>query len=138
MALKYKLNGRIIFHGNLPHQEVSRYMAESHVFCITSLSEGGTTTVVMEALQHGLPTIALDHCGFSTVINESCGIKIPISSRSQIIQHLAEQIDVLASNEELRYSLALGAQERSKIFSWDAKMEQLNRIYESAASSTSH
>ena len=134
LATELGIESKVHFHGYMEHGKALEMMKQCHIFCHTSIKEGGTGTVVLEALQNGLPIIALDHCGHAAVIDASCGIKIPISSRSQIIQHLAEQIDLLASNEELRYSLVLGALERSKFFSWDAKMEQLNRIYESAVS----
>lgn len=107
-------------------------MSTSHVFCITSVRED-TSTVVFEAFRYGLPIIALDHCGFATVINETCGIKIPINSRSQVIGDYARHLDYLATHEEERRQLSQGALERCRDFTWDAKMVVLNELYGKAA-----
>lgn len=138
LTSKLGIEDKVTFLGYREHNTIIDLMRRCHVLCHTSIKEGGTATVILEALQSGLPVIALDHCGQAAVINESCGYKVPIRSRRQIIKDITEQIDFLANNEDIRHSLAIGAIQRSKEFSWDAKMQQLNRIYESAASSTSH
>ena len=101
--------------------------------CITSIHEGGTSTVTLEALQNGLPIVALNHCGYATIIDETCGIKLPVQSQKKISAQLAAVLDQLAEDEERRMSLARGAIERGKIFTWDAKMQVLNRVYAEAA-----
>lgn len=121
------------YHGFIPHCKVASVMSSCHVMCITSIHEGGTTSICLEALQGGLPIVALDHCGFASVIDETCGIKIPIQSQAEISAQLAKALDRLAEDEDLRLRLAHGAYERSKDFTWDAKMQVLNRVYAEAA-----
>lgn len=135
LAAKLRIETKVTFHGYTEHSKTLNTMQKSHVFCHTSIKEGGTGTVILEALQCGLPIIALDHCGQAAVIDESCGFKIPIRSRQQIIENIAEKLDFLANNEDFRFSLAVGALNRSKLFSWNAKMQQLNHIYEAASKS---
>ncbi len=130
MAKSLGLNKSVTFHGFVPRDEAFRIMSTSHAFCITSIRED-TSTVVFEAFRYGLPIIALDHCGFSTVIDDTCGIKIPIRTKSQVISDYARHLDYLAANEHIRLKLSSGALERCKQFSWDAKMETLNKIYAS-------
>lgn len=91
---------------------------------------GGTATVTLEALCCGLPLVALNHCGFASVIDDSCGIRIPILSRQQIVADFAAAFDRLATDESYRYSLACGSLQRSRIFSWEEKIAHLNNIYE--------
>lgn len=107
-------------------------MLQCHVMCITSIHEGGTPNICVEALQNGLPIIALDHCGFATVVDDTCGIKIPIQSQRKMSAALAQELDRLAEDEDLRQRLAQGALERSKSFTWEAKMELLNEVYAEA------
>ena len=121
------------FNGFIPHAEIYRVMRTCHVMCITSIHEGGTPNITVEALQGGLPIVALDHCGFASVIDDTCGIKIPIQSQAEISVQLAKALDRLAEDEDLRLRLAHGAYERSKDFTWDAKMQVLNRVYAEAA-----
>lgn len=133
LSQKLGLGTKVIFHGFVPREEAFRIMGSSHVFCITSVRED-TSTVVFEAFRYGLPIIAMDHCGFSSVIDETCGIKIPIISRNQVVGEYARHLDYLASHEEVRASLSHGALERCKLFTWGAKMDILNHIYEKAIS----
>lgn len=131
MAHKLGLDDVVTFHGFVPREEAFRIMGTSHVFCITSVRED-TSTVVFEAFRYGLPIIALDHCGFSAVIDETSGIKIPIHSRKQVLADYARHLDYLAAHEDERKRLSDGALERCKQFTWEAKMETLNAIYASA------
>ena len=118
----------IIWYGWVERQKAIEIMKNCHIFCITSLSDL-TSTVLLEALSYGLPVIALDHCGFSNVITEKCGIKIPIHSKKHVIQGLSEAMKKLYSDENLRLNLAKGALERSGNFSWVGKVNTLNTIY---------
>lgn len=122
------LDDVVTFHGFVPREDAFRIMSSSHVFCITSVRED-TSTVVFEAFRYGLPIIALDHCGFSTVIDETSGIKIPINSRKQVIADYAHHLDDLATHEDRRQLLSQGALARCQQFTWDAKMKVLNRLY---------
>lgn len=131
LSRRLGLGKLVTFHGFVPRDEAFRIMSSSHVFCITSVRED-TSTVVFEAFRYGLPIVALDHCGFSAVINETCGVKIPIRSRRQVIRDYARHIDFLASHEDERRRLSAGALKRCLDFTWDAKMEVLNGIYERA------
>ncbi len=132
LADKLQVKSMVHFRGFIPHSEVISVMKSCHLMCITSIHEGGTPNIVMEALMGGLPIVALDHCGYSTVVNDTCGIKIPIQSQSEISVQLAEALDKLAEDEDLRFRLAHGAIERSKEFTWDGKMHVLNQVYAEA------
>ena len=132
LAHKLGLENIVTFHGFVPREEAFRIMSSSHVFCITSVRED-TSTVVFEAFRYGLPIIAMDHCGFSTVINETCGIKIPINSRNQVISDYARHLDYLATHEGERQQLSTGALARCQQFTWESKMSALNILYQEAA-----
>lgn len=132
LAEKLGVAEKVHFHGYIEHNEVASFMASCHVFCITSIQEGGTPTVALEALQNGLPMITLNHCAYASVVDSTCGYTIPISSRKQIIEDIAKHLDTLAQNESLRTELARGALKRSRNFTWESKMVTLNKIYEVA------
>ena len=131
LAQKMGVEDCVIFHGFVSREKSFRIMAESHVFCITSVRED-TSTVVFEAFRYGLPIVALDHCGFAAVIDESSGIKIPIKSKKQVIRDYALNLDFLAANEDVRQRLAAGALRRCLDFTWEAKMKVINEIYSQA------
>lgn len=124
-----KLNvNNIVWHGWIKRNEALDIMQKCHAFCITSLSDL-TSTVTLEALSLGLPTITLDHCGFSNVITEECGFKIKIDNHKQVVSDIARAIDVLINNEEKRRHMAIAARNRSLDYSWEKKAEVINAIY---------
>lgn len=126
---------RIIFYGKVGHEAVQSIIASCHAACITSVRDD-TSTVTLEYLQHGLPVIALNHCGFGSVINETCGMRIPVDTPpNAIIRSIAEALDTLAANEHLRNTLSSGAIARAGEFSWDKRMVQLHSIYEACSAS---
>lgn len=134
LAAKLGVADKVIFHGFVEREESFRIMSSSHAFCITSVRDD-TPTVLFEAFRYALPVIAIDHAGFGAVLDDTCGCKIPVQSAAQVIQDYARHIDFLASHEEERCRLAQGALDICQKYTWDAKMELLNRIYAEAAES---
>ncbi|MBR5523506.1 MAG: glycosyltransferase family 4 protein [Akkermansia sp.] len=132
LAHKLGVADMVTFHGFVPREQAFHIMGTSHVFCITSIRED-TSTVVFEAFRYGLPIVVLDHCGFSTAIDESSGIKIPIQSKKQVIADYARHLDYLATHEDKRRELSSGALKRCSKFTWEEKMKMLNDIYYKAS-----
>lgn len=116
------------WYGWMDREKSIEIMKKAHVLCITSIKDL-TSTVTLEALSLGLPIIAIDHCGFSNVINSNCGIKIPISKPSKLQMLFSESINMLYLKENYRQKLCKGALDRSKDFSWKKKVNKLNEIY---------
>ncbi|MBQ2380710.1 MAG: glycosyltransferase [Akkermansia sp.] len=129
LAQRLQIENNVIFKGEKKHDDVLSIMSQCHLLCISSIKEGGTGTVALEALQNGLPIVCLNHCGYSTVVNENTGIKIPITNHNQIAKDFAAAFDYLYENEELRYKMALNCLKQSKIYSWDEKIKKLCSIY---------
>lgn len=117
-----------VWHGWLPRGKALEIMKSGHVFCITSISDL-TSTVTLEALSFGLPIVCLDHCGFSNVVTEECGIKIPVTSPLKAAADFALALGKLYSDEEYRQRLSTGAIKRSADYNWDKKTENLNSVY---------
>ena len=122
----------IIWHGWVERSKAITIMKDSHAFIITSMCDL-TSTVILEALSFGLPVVTMDHCGFSNVINESCGIKIPVTNKSQITDELGNAIIKIEKDEEYRKQLSKGAILRAKDFAWEEKAMTLDNIYKQIA-----
>ncbi len=116
------------FHGWLPRAEALQRMRHGHVMLITSLRDL-TSTATVEALAMGLPVVCLDHCGFAEVVDESCGIKIPVTTPRDVVAGIAAAIAELERDEEKRRKLAWGALRRARTFSWERKASAVNEIY---------
>lgn len=118
----------IIWHGWVERTEALKIMSGCHVFCITSVTDL-TSTVLLEALSFGLPIITLDLFGFSNVVTDACGIKIPVQSKSQVVRDMAAAIDKMAEDESLRMRMAQAALDRAQDFTWEEKAKQISQLY---------
>mgnify|MGYP002346376996 FL=1 len=116
------------WRGWLERKDALSIMQTGHVFCITSISDL-TSTVTLEALSCGLPIICLDHCGFSDVVTQDCGIKIPVSYPAKASKDFAIALERLYSDEEYRSQLSKGAILRAADFSWEKKIDMVNNVY---------
>jgi glycosyltransferase involved in cell wall biosynthesis len=114
----------------VPRSKAVQLIHQAHVFVITSLKDL-TSTVLLEALFQGVPVVCPDHCGFSHVVTEECGMKLPIININQFVEELRQRLVQLATDEPLRRRLAAGAMRRSRDFDWGNKVKQLNEIYDS-------
>jgi len=128
-AISNGVNDKCYWHGWLKHKESIEIMKTGDLFCITSISDL-TSTVTIEALSCGLPIICLDHCGFSYVVNEKCGIKVQVKSYKKAVFDFAHNINLIGLREDIRYELSRGALKRAKDFKWDKKIDKINNIYD--------
>lgn len=127
LAKKKKINN-VVWHGWVERSEALKIMKKCHLLCITSIADL-TSTVLLEALSLGLPVIALNHCGFANVIEESCGIKIDINTKKQVVNDYAQAIGKLYNDESYRRMLSQGAFARAQDFSWNKKIDIIRSIY---------
>lgn len=130
ISRKLGIDQSCMWYGWLDRTRALEIMQTGHVFCITSISDL-TSTVTLEALSCGLPIICLDHCGFSHVINQDCGIKIPVTSPRKASSEFAVALEKMFYDEQYRQRLSAGATKRASDFSWEKKIETLNSIYSS-------
>lgn len=127
-AVRSGVASRVRFHGWLERARALEIMGEAHAMLITSLRDL-TASVTIEALALGLPVICLDHCGFADVIDEDCGIRIPVDSPARVSEGIAHAIERLAADEGYRRQLANGAITRAKDFEWQRKASVVDGIY---------
>ncbi len=128
LAGELGIAGRCKWHGRLTRDRALTVMEAGHLFVITSLKDL-TSTVLLEALSLGLPVICPDHCGFSDVVDSSCGHKLPVKSPEGLIHAYNETIEILAGDEQQRQKLANGALRRAGVFSWEKKQVELEAVY---------
>lgn len=123
MAHRLGLDNLITWHGWLPKEEAIKVVDDADIFVITSLRDL-TSTVLLEALSLGKPVVCLDHCGFSDVVDESCGIKIPIGKPKEVVEGFAEAIRRMV-DPSLRERLSLGASRKASEYAWSKKRASL-------------
>ena len=122
------ISNKCIFHGMVDRDKVLEVMTGSHLMLITSLRDL-TSAVTVESISMALPVICLDHSGFSDVIDDTCGIKIPLTNFNQVTSDISNAVKKLALDNSYREMLSIGAMKRAESFSWDKKVQDLNNIY---------
>ncbi len=134
-SMKYKkkadileIEDKIIWHGQVHHDDVNLLMRQSDLFLFTSIMEG-TSTVIMEALQNGLPVICFDTCGMSAVVNDSVGYKVPLSNPTQSVRDFSERIKYLYNHREDLVIMSRNCFVRANELSWDNKTIKLIDYY---------
>jgi glycosyltransferase involved in cell wall biosynthesis len=118
-----------MFHGVVNHDEVLKLMGQSDLFFFTSIMEG-TSTVVMEAVQNGLPVLCFDTCGMSNVITDDVGMKVPLSTPNQSVKDFAEKIEYLYAHREVLARMSENCKKRAEELSWENKAKQMVGLYE--------
>lgn len=128
LAKTLEIEHLLYWHGHLPLNEALEIMGSADILFFTSLAEA-TSTVVMEALQNGLPVLCHDTCGFGDVIDSTCGIKIPVISLGKSILYFSTEIFNIINNPEIINILSRGAIQKSKFYLWDIKGNKIKNIY---------
>ncbi|CAN5451961.1 hypothetical protein BH10PLA1_BH10PLA1_10990 [soil metagenome] len=129
VASEAGVTGMIRWKGKLSRDAAMAEMTKADALVFTSLSEGAPY-VVLEALSMGLPVLCHDACGMAVAVDHTSGIKVPLIDPATSIRGFSAAIARLADDPiELR-RLSNGAVRRATELTWDAKVEQICRVYD--------
>ncbi len=129
MATRLGIDKNCTWHGWLPRRnDAVCIMEQADALVFPSLQEG-FPTVVLEALSKGLAVICFDHCGMADAVNDSCGIKIPVTTPKRAIRGFAEAVERLAADRDELKRLSTGALIRAGEYSWQSRASQMLNIY---------
>lgn len=102
LILDLDLQDRVIMTGYLNKEEQLRYLQNSSVYAMTSISEG-LPMVLLEAMSFGIPCIAYKtESGVCDIINETNGFIIENRNSKDYL----EKLELLLSDFELRQKMA--------------------------------
>ena len=102
---------RIVFTGYIDHQQLPGYYAMADFAVLPSTIEEAAGLTVIEAISMHLPLITTTMGGIPEYADDSCALMI--NNDSQLIDHLAEAMDEMSQNDELRMRLKDGAVKKS-------------------------
>jgi glycosyltransferase involved in cell wall biosynthesis len=120
------LDGRVLFTGRVPYQDIPAYYAASDVFVMTSVTEV-RPLAILEAMAAGLPVVALDAPGAAdTVTSGTDGLLAPYDADAFVaaLQSLLESAD-------LRRRLGEQARITARQYSIFTTTRRLSEIYAS-------
>ena len=122
-----ELGVRASFKGWMSHADAQRCYATADVFVLLSAMDL-TTNVVFESLSQGLPVMCLDHHGYSYIVDDTCGFKIPVRSAQQIREDITRLLASLSSDRARLAPMRDAAVARARQFTWDANTARINAL----------
>jgi len=128
--------GKVHFASWQSHAELADLLATQDCLVLPTLLESGGA-VLLEAMAAGLPVIATDWGGPAEYVDETCGILVPPDSRDSLVAGLADAMQRLALNPELRRQMGqAGSSKIERFYTWDAKIERIIDFYREAVRTT--
>lgn len=131
LAERLGLDEKITWHKKQPRQTVLEMFSRADIHVLSSLLEAHST-VLWEAMAHGVPTVAFDHCGMHDSICEKCGVRVPIQNDQQMVRDLAVNLELLIADREKVMQLKKGAHACARQNSWAIRREKWNQYYDLA------
>jgi glycosyltransferase involved in cell wall biosynthesis len=128
-AEKLGVADRVTFKDGIRRHDVELLYASHDVFCFPSFREpaGG---VLYEAMRHGLPVIAADRGGPASIIDETSGVRVPVTEPTQFAEAISRELRRFAQSPALGMHLGAGA--RAKVLReglWASKADKLFALY---------
>jgi glycosyltransferase involved in cell wall biosynthesis len=111
------------------HGEIGEIMRSADVFVFPSIRELGAG-VVVEAMACGCAPVVVDYGAPRALVTESCGIRVPLGSKRELVDGFAAALEALTEDPERRARLGEAAHRRAmRHFSWDAKAMRMLEVY---------
>lgn len=79
-----------------------------------------------------MPVICFNACRQSGVVNETIGVKIPLTNNERVAVDFSNAIRRLYNNTDELKQMSINCNQRQKEISWDGKAKTMVGIYEKA------
>lgn len=123
------VGNKILWHGFVEQKTLWSLYKKVDVFVFPSLKEP-TGGAMIEAMSMGLPVICIDYGGPADIVTEECAIKIPLGTRSQIVEALSNAIREFSENPSKRKTMGNMAWKRIKEnYTWDIAVNKMINLY---------
>jgi len=132
IASRLGISDRVEFLGEVPYNQMPALYLSADAFIFTSIRDAFGSQV-LEAMASGLPIIALNHQGVGAFVQDSAGIKVPVTFPRETVTKLAQAIRMIASSAELRNRMGRAAWEFARTQTWSQRALVMARYYEEVA-----
>lgn len=136
LAQDLGVGDRVKLWGRLPREQTLQRLGECHVLVHPSLHDSGGW-VCMEGMAAGRPILCLNLGGPAVQVTPETGIRVAAHTPDQAVQDLAMAMRQLANDPDLRMRMGqAGRKLVHESHSWQAKGENLARLYQEVVSQT--
>jgi glycosyltransferase involved in cell wall biosynthesis len=128
-ALKLGVQARVDFAGQVAREALPALYAAADALVFPALRDSGGSAL-LEAMSKGLPVVCLDWAGPGEMVDETCGVKIPVTNPADTVRELAAAFHRLHTEPARRAQLGANAAGRARRdFTWAAKRAVLEATY---------
>ncbi|HWQ59945.1 MAG TPA: glycosyltransferase family 4 protein [Candidatus Fimivivens sp.] len=125
LAAECGVTERVDFRGLVPHDGTPAVYRECDIFCLPSLNEGMSNTV-LEAIASGLPIVATVTGGTEELVTDGeNGFFVKTGSA----EDLSEKLVKLVSDAELRTRMGSESRTRAESMSWNTVAKRYEDVY---------
>lgn len=125
---EFGLEDRVIYRGRVSWMEVKQEYLNSDAFLFTSLRDSFGMQLI-EAMGLALPIITLDHQGAKDFVPQKAGIKVPVTSPTEVVKGLAQAIQYMFEHPQERLQMGRVGYEFAKTESWKQKAIRMSQLY---------
>ena len=118
----------IEFAGFRPRVNVLAAVARARVLAFPSLRDSGGM-VLLEAMELGVPVVALDHGGPGEIVTDGAGVKIRPEGSGAVVRALARAMIDVASDPARARRMAEAGRRRVRRYRWPALHRRMERYY---------
>ena len=124
------LGERVSFKGAVPHPKMCEIYQSADVLILPSFREA-TGSVLLEAMANGLPVVTINKYGGAIILDNETGWLYEGSSKEEYIENLKNILLYCIQNPDEVKRKGLNARRRAEEFTWEKKMENFQRVYNS-------
>jgi len=123
------LGAHVRFVGKVSRSHLDGYYNSADALVFPSLRDSGGSAL-LEAMARYVPIICLDWGGPGEMVDESSGLKVPVTTVQETIRGLSAALVRLRREPQLRATLATAARARAEaLFRWETKRQLLEATY---------
>lgn len=120
---EYGVADRVQWAGHVSFEEVKAFYRRSDVFFFTSLRDS-CPMQIMEAMAYSLPTVTLAIHGQNELVNDGNGIKVPVTTKEQVVTDLAKAVERLYAHPAERLAMGRKAYQFAQSQVWAQKIRK--------------
>ena len=123
------LKKRVTMLGRIPHEKMEQVYQNADIFFMPSLRET-TGSVVLEALENGLPVATMNKYGASIILNDDCGILYEVENNTEPAETIAKVIMECVDNPGKVQAMEPFCKKRAEELSFANKVQIYEGLYQ--------